>query len=66
MLLYGSCLGIGCLVFNGTQHDVRGPYGVMTELDFLRKTFCSQKGENVYENLFLNFILNLVYNGSLY
>ena len=36
-------LGIGSLVFSGTQNGVRGPYGVMTELDFLRKKNFFQK-----------------------
>ena len=33
---------------------------------FWEKLFALKNGENVYENLFLNFILNLVYNESLY
>ena len=73
VLLSGSFIGIGSLVFSGTQHGVRDPYGVMTVLDFLKKIFLPPKigkilqasgSLHVYENLI--FLLNLVYNGSLY
>ena len=29
VLASGNCLGIGSLVFSGTQHGVRGPCGVV-------------------------------------
>ena len=38
-------LGIGSLVFSGTQNGVRGPYGVMTELHFLKKIFFPKMGK---------------------
>ena len=38
-------LGIGSLVFSGTQNGVRGPYGVMTELDFFKKIFFTKIGK---------------------
>ena len=50
------------------------PYGVMTELDFLKKIFFPKMGKtgqaygslNTYENLVIILFVNLVYNGSLY
>ena len=41
VLLSENFLGIGSLVFPGTQNGARGSCGVMTELDFLEKN-----GEN--------------------
>ena len=64
VLLSENFLGMGSLVSSGTQNGVRGPYGVMTELDFLKKIFFSKNGENsshaqgslnVYENLVIFF-----------
>ena len=36
-LLSGWFLGIGFLVFSETQYGIRGPYGIMTGLGFLKK-----------------------------
>ena len=46
VFLSENFVGIGSLVFSGTQNGVRGPYGVMTELDFLEKNIFSKNGEN--------------------
>ena len=52
-----------------------GLYGVLTELDFMKKIFLlpkmgkigqAQGSLNAYENLVINFVLNMVYNGSLH
>ena len=53
-----------------------GLYGVLTELDFMKKIFLlpkmgkigqAQGSLNAYENLvIINFVLTMVYNGSLY
>ena len=74
VLLSKHFIGIGSLVFPGTQNGVKGPYGDMTELDLLKKIFLfPQNGENrsnlkffEYVWKFSYFFLNLVYNGSLY
>ena len=51
-------------VFSATQHGVRDPYGVMVELDFLKKIFLlpqivkigqAQGSLNIYENSVINF-----------
>ena len=51
-------------VFSATQHGVRDPYGVMVELDFLKKIFLllqivkigqDQGSLNIYENSVINF-----------
>ena len=64
VLLSRSFVGIGSLFFSGTQHGLRGPFGVMTELDFFKKLFLLPKMEkigqslgslNVYENLVIIF-----------
>ena len=43
VLLSRSFLEISSLNFSATQHGVKGPYGVMAEMDFSKKIFCSQK-----------------------
>ena len=43
VLLSGIFTGMSSFVFSGTQHGIRGPYGVMTELDFWKNYFFSQK-----------------------
>ena len=64
VLLSRSLLELALYFFSGTQHGVRGPFGVMTELDFLKKLFLLPKMEkigqslgslNVYENLVIIF-----------
>ena len=51
-------------VFSATQHGVRDPYGVMVELDFLKKIFLllqivkigqAQGSLNIYEISVINF-----------
>ena len=54
-------LGIGSLVFSGTQNGVRGPYGVMTELDFLEKNIFSKNGENRPRLRFFECVLKFSY-----
>ena len=47
VLLSGGFLGIGSLVFSGTQHAVRGPCGVVHDKsNFMRIIFFPQNGEN--------------------
>ena len=46
VLLSENFLGMGSLVSSGTRNGVRGPYGVMTELDFLEKNIFSKNREN--------------------
>ena len=75
VFLYGCVLEIGSLVFSGTQHGVRGLYGVMTAWFFEKNIFISKNGENrpslaffectVHENLVI-FFLNFVYDRNLY
>ena len=45
VFLSENFVGIGSLVFSGTQNGVRGPYGVMTELDFLKKIVFPKMGK---------------------
>ena len=45
VFLSENFVGIGSLVFSGTQNGVRGPYGVMAELYFLKKIFFLKMGE---------------------
>ena len=47
VFLYRSFLGIGSLVFSGTQHGVRGPCGVVHDrARFLENMFCAKNREN--------------------
>ena len=45
VFLSENFVGIGSLVFSGTQNGVRGPYGVMKELDFLKNIFFLKMGK---------------------
>ena len=58
VLLSGSFLGIGSLVFSETQHGVRGPCLVVRDRAgfFLKKSFCPKNGENGPKTGFFEFI----------
>ena len=62
LLLSGSFLGIGSLVFSETQHDVRGPCVVRDRVAFFEKNIFSQKmGKMGQKTGFFEFIGNFIH-----
>ena len=66
VLLSGSFLGIGSLVFRGTQYVVRGPYDVVHDSQIFWKKYFWPRNWKFIGKFSHCFFLNLVYNKTLY